>query len=104
MDYARRGARQETRMTGIQVRKLDDKHSFGARASGVNWDTLADQGVRDELNRVFEDRGMIVFEDMEPSAKMQVAISKVFGPLKDHPTKSTARTAEDEAAGVIDMH
>ena len=35
---------------------------------------------------------------------MQVALSKVFGPLKDHPTQSTARTAEDEAAGVIDMH
>jgi taurine dioxygenase len=35
---------------------------------------------------------------------MHVALSKVFGPLKDHPTKSTARTAEDEAHGVIDMH
>jgi taurine dioxygenase len=70
----------------------------------VNWETLEDPGVREELNRIFEDLGMIVFEDMEPSAKMQVALSHVFGPLKDHPTKSTARTAEDEAHGVIDMH
>ena len=31
-------------------------------------------------------------------------ISKVFGPLKDHPTRSTPRTADDEAVGVIDMH
>ena len=37
---------------------------------------------------------------------MQVELSKVFGPLKDHPTKSTPRDAasEDLAEGVIDMH
>jgi taurine dioxygenase len=49
---------------------------------------------------------MIVFKEVEPSSKMQVALSKVFGPLKDHPTKTTKRDAEigDEAQGVIDMH
>jgi taurine dioxygenase len=91
-------------MTGIQVSNLQDDLSFGARVRGLGWHNIEDAGVRDELNCVFEDRGVIVFEDMEPSAKMQVALSKVFGPLKDHPTKSTSRTAEDEAAGVIDMH
>ena len=91
-------------MAGIQVQKLQDDLSFGARLQGVDWDALADDSVRAELNAIFEDKGMIVFENVEPSAKMQVALSKVFGPLKDHPTKSTARTAEDEAAGVIDMH
>jgi taurine dioxygenase len=53
---------------------------------------------------VFEDRGMIVFHQVEESAKMHVAISKVFGPLNDHPTKRTPRTAQDEAHGVIEMH
>jgi taurine dioxygenase len=53
---------------------------------------------------VFVDRGMIVFEDIEQTNKMHVELSKVFGPLKDHPTKTTNRTAEDEAKGVIDMH
>lgn len=91
-------------MTGIKVSKLQDDLSFGARVQGVSWDNIEDQGVRDELNRVFEKEGVVVFENMEPSAKMQVALSKVFGPLKDHPTQSTSRTAEDEAAGVIDMH
>src|SRR5579862_8092130 len=93
-------------MAGIKVSNLTDKHSFGSRIKGVNWQTLADESVRAEINRVFEERGMIVFEDMEPTAKMQVALSKVFGPLKDHPTKSTPRDGEtgDEAQGVIDMH
>jgi taurine dioxygenase len=91
-------------MTGIQISILQEDLNFGARVRGLDWTTIADEGVRGQLNELFEDRGMIVFEDMEPTAKMQVALSKVFGPLKDHPTKSTARTAEDEAAGVIDMH
>jgi taurine dioxygenase len=93
-------------MAGITVRNLDGEHAFGARISGLGWDNIEDQAVRDQINAVFEKRGMIVFEDMEPTAKMQVAVSKIFGPLKDHPTKSTPRDGEtgDEELGVIDMH
>jgi len=92
-------------MTGIKIRKLRDDLSFGARVEGVNWETLADEAVRAELNAVFEDRGMIVFEDLEPTSKLQVAISKVYGPLKDHPTKTTPRDSDSEdELGVIDMH
>jgi taurine dioxygenase len=91
-------------MADIQVRELQSDLSFGARVEGLTRPALEDESVRAELNRIFEDKGMIVFEDVEPTAKMQVELSKVFGPLKDHPTKSTARTSEDEAAGVIDMH
>jgi taurine dioxygenase len=91
-------------MSRIQVRPLRDDLSFGAIVGGVDGKNLTDEAVRSELNSVFEERGFIVFENVEQSPKMHVAISKVFGPLKDHPTKSTARTAEDEAQGVIDMH
>jgi len=93
-------------VASITVRDLRDDLPFGARIGGVDWETLADEAVRAEINRVFESRGMIVFEDMEPTSKMQVELSKVFGPLKDHPTKATPRDAdsEDLAEGVIDMH
>jgi len=93
-------------MAGIKVSNLTSEHNFGSRIKGLNWDNIEDAGVRDEINAVFEARGMIVFEDMEPSAKMQVAVSRIFGPLKDHPTKSTPRDDEtgEAALGVIDMH
>jgi len=91
-------------MTGIQIRNLGERYSWGSRVSGVNWDNLYDETLRDDLKRLFIDRGLIVFEDMEPSSKMQVELSKVFGPLKDHPTKSTARADPDLDPGVIDMH
>ena len=85
----------------IDVKPLEAGLSFGARVTGVTWDTLADNGIRKQLNQVFEDRGVIVFEDVEPSAKMQVAISEVFGPLKDHPVKMVERLDNDTMPGVI---
>lgn len=91
-------------MTGIRVRDLREDLSFGSMVEGIDWKAIEDETVREQLRSLFKDRGLIVFKDVEPTAKMQVALSQVFGPLKDHPTKSTARTAEDEAHGVIDMH
>ena len=73
--------------------------------TGLTRDNIDDEQVRAQLQRLFKDRGLIVFKDMEPTAKMQVAVSKIFGPLKDHPTDTTPRDdSEDSAAGVIDMH
>jgi taurine dioxygenase len=89
---------------GISIRDLGEEYSFGSRVDGVTWDNLYDPGLRSELNQLFEDRGVLVFENMEPSSKMQVELSKVFGPLKDHPTKTVPRAADDLEQGVIDMH
>src|ERR1700710_880510 len=85
------------RMAGITVRDLRDDLSFGALIEGVTHDLLADPTVRAEINDAFERRGMIVFKAVEPSAEMHLAISTVFGPLKDHPTKTTARVDQNSA-------
>ena len=91
-------------MPDIRISDLGEDHSFGSRVDGVTWDNLYDAGLRSDLVQLFEDRGVIVFENMEPSSKMQVELSKVFGPLKDHPTKTVPRAADDLEQGVIDMH
>jgi taurine dioxygenase len=87
----------------IKVRALDETLPFGARVSGVTSGLLKDEDVRAELNQVFEDRGVIVFEDVEPSAEMQVEVSTVFGPLKDHPVPSVDRADPDKLLGVIEI-
>jgi taurine dioxygenase len=46
---------------------------------------------------------MIIFEDVEPSGEMQVALSNVFGPLKDHPVATVDRVDQKTMPGVIDM-
>jgi len=92
-------------MNELTITNLRDDLAFGSVVRGVNWDTIADETVRQQLRDLFVDRGVIVFKDMESSGKMQVALSKVFGPLKDHPTKTTPRSDDDDdAVGVIDMH
>jgi alpha-ketoglutarate-dependent taurine dioxygenase len=90
-------------MTSIKISPLREDLSFGARISGVTQETLKDEAIRRQINAVFEDRGLIVFEDVEPTSQMHVAISNVFGPLKDHPVPTVPRVDQDAMPGVIDM-
>ena len=93
-------------MSGLNIRNLGEQWSWGSRVDGVTWDNLYDEDTRTELKALFEDRGYIIFENTDPSPKFQMELSKVFAPLKDHPTKSTARADKDadELLGMIDMH
>jgi taurine dioxygenase len=89
--------------TTMTVRPIRDDLSFGARVGGVIHDGLADSGVRAKLNELFEEYGLLIFEDVEPTPRMQVALSKVFGPLKDHPSKAVPRAGGEDMLGVIEL-
>jgi taurine dioxygenase len=89
-------------MASVTVRPIRDDLGFGARVGGVTLDDVGDQRVRDRLNEAFEDRGLLVFEGVDPTPEMQVAISTVFGPLKDHPSTATPRVGDD-LLGVIEI-
>jgi taurine dioxygenase len=91
-------------MADIKIRDLQDGLPFGAMVSGATREALQDPDVRKQLNALFEERGVLVFEGMEPSGQMQVALSEVFGSMRDHPTKNTPRADQDTMPGVIDMH
>jgi taurine dioxygenase len=88
-------------MASIEVKPLQDDLPFGARVRGATYAALEDAAVRQQLNDLFEERGMIVFEEVEPSSRMQVTISEVFGPLKDHPVASVERVDAKKYPGVI---
>ena len=90
-------------MAKLDVRQLQDDLPFGARIRGVTREALADEAVRAEIVRVFEDRGMIVFEGIENSSDMQVLLSNVFGPLKEHPVKTVDRVDAEKMPGVISI-
>ena len=90
-------------MSSITVKPLAEGIAFGARVAGVTRQTLQDEAVRRQLNDVFQDRGLIVFENVDPTPQMHVAISNVFGPLKDHPVAAVPRADQDNMPGVIDM-
>ncbi len=88
-------------MAAIEVHALDEKLTFGARVTGVTREALQDQAIRAQLKQLFEDRGVIHFEGVEPTPEMQVEVSEVFGPLKEHPVASVQRADGENLPGVI---
>lgn len=93
-------------MTTSRVRILDLREDlpFGARILGATRHNLTDADTRGSIKQAFEDRGLLVFEDVEQSPQMQLAISDVLGPLKDHPVAGVARTDNALAPGVIELN
>jgi taurine dioxygenase len=90
-------------MPQIEVTPLRKDLPFGARIAGVTSATLKDDAVRSLVAETFTDRGLIVFENVEPDSFLQVAISEAIGPLKDHPLGEVARAHADLAPGVIEL-
>ena len=85
------------------VRPLADDLSFGVRIGGLTRRQLDDPAVREEVNDLFVRHGMIVFEAVEQSDAMQLAISSCFGPLKEHPVKAVSRVDSNRMPGVIEI-
>ncbi|MGB8365093.1 MAG: TauD/TfdA dioxygenase family protein [Rhizomicrobium sp.] len=90
-------------MGKMDITPLQDRLPFGVRIRGVMRETLEDQAVRDEVNDAFQKFGMIVFEDVEPTNEMQIALSNVFGPMKEHPVARVTRVDKDNKPGVVEI-
>ncbi len=90
-------------MAELTIRPLKEGLPFGARISGVDRSALGEAAIRQQINAAFETHGMIVFEDIEPSAELQVMLSEVFGPLKEHPVAGVQRVDADTMPGVIEI-
>lgn len=91
-------------MTSIETKPLAEDLPFGARISGITLERLQDENVRSEIRAVFEDRGVIIFEDVEQSNEMQLALSNIFGPLQDHAYRGIPKVDKDAMPGVIDLN
>lgn len=87
----------------VTVQPIRDDLTFGAQVTGVTFDELEDPEVRARLNEAFEAHGLLIFEGVEPTPEMQVAVSTVFGPLKDHPSMATPRVGDGDLLGVIEI-
>jgi len=85
------------------VRPLDPKLPFGVRIGGLTLEILKDAAIRDEIDALFIKHGMIVFEGVENSDEMQLALSFCFGPLKEHPVKAVSRVDSNRMPGVVEI-
>ena len=85
------------------VRPLEPGLPFGVRIGGLTLEILEDAAIRQEIDDLFIKSGMIVFEGVENSDAMQLALSSCFGPLKEHPVKSVARVDTSRMPGVVEI-
>jgi taurine dioxygenase len=90
-------------MSMLEVAPVREGLSFGVKIRGVTRENSADPAIREQVNALFEKEGLIIFEGVEPSGQMHVALSDIFGPLKDHPSPAVPRVDQDGMPGVIDM-
>jgi len=85
----------------IAIKPLREDLPFGCCVSGVTEAALENEAVRERITRAFHDHGLIVFAGVEPCNRLQVAISKVFGPLKEHPVEAVDKVDPEALPGVI---
>jgi taurine dioxygenase len=88
-------------MASIDIQPLDKDVPFGAKVSGVTRENLQEEETRQQLRDLFQEVGVIVFKNVEQTPEMQVDISTVFGPLKDHPVPTVDRADSEKLLGVI---
>ena len=90
-------------MADIKVRSLSDDLPFGARIRGVTQANAADADVRAEVNEVFTRRGIILFEDMEPTNATQIAVSGIFGEPQVYALTDVVESSDRVATGVVEF-
>lgn len=91
-------------MSALTVSPLREGLPFGVRIGGVTREVTTDPAIRQQINELFNRYGVILFEDVEPSDAMQLALSDIFGPLKEHPVKNVSRVDADAMPGVVRIH
>lgn len=87
----------------LRFEPLEGDFTFGSRIWGLTRENAADPALGERVRREFEERGLLVFEDVEPSQEMQLALSAIVGELKDHPVAAVPRAGESLAKGIIDL-
>jgi len=90
-------------MALADVRPLEDGLPFGVRIGGLTREILTDPAIRKEIDDLFIKHGMIVFENVEQSDEMQLALSNCFGPLKEHPVAAVKRVDSNRLPGVVEI-
>lgn len=90
-------------MASLNVRPLRADLPFGVIIDGITREMTTDPKVRRDVNDLFYRHGMILFENVEPTSEMQVALSDIFGPLKEHPVYSVSRVDREGKPGVVEI-
>ncbi len=90
-------------MPSLKVSLLSADHEFGACVSGLTLAALRDAEVRKEIDALFVDRGLVLFDDVETGSEMHIAVSNVFGPMQTHAYKGVPLVDPERLPGVLNI-
>jgi taurine dioxygenase len=71
--------------------------------AGVTRENVTSEDVRLQIRATFEQRGLIVFEGVEPSSEMQLALSSIIGPLQDHAFRGVPLVDGKRVPGLVNF-
>ena len=69
------------------VEPLSPELTFGKTIRGLTSRHIVDELVREELRSYWVQDGVVVFRDGEINPTFQLELSRIFGPLEQHPVK-----------------
>src|SRR5215472_11714159 len=82
-----------------RVESLRSDLSWGAIVIGLNPAHLADTKVRAALYNLWIQQGVIVFKELD-GIETQLNLSRIFGPLRTHPTREAVTQSTPELMDV----
>lgn len=83
-----------------RVEPLDERFDWGVNLYGLSLAKLSDAQVRQALYDLWIQEGVIVFKEIE-GQDVQLELSRVFGPLREHPSKRTISASSRELIDIM---
>lgn len=68
----------------VVTEKLSPTLNFGAVIRNITMDQIHDEPTRQQLRKLWDDRGLLVFRDTQVTPELHLALSRVFGSLEGH--------------------
>ncbi|MGE3745326.1 MAG: TauD/TfdA dioxygenase family protein [Sphingomonadaceae bacterium] len=93
-------ARELVQTSYYRVEPLDERFDWGVNLYGLSLADLGDAQVRQALCDLWIQEGVIVFKEIE-GQETQLELSRVFGPLREHPSKRTISASSRELIDIM---
>lgn len=84
----------------FEVSNLSDSLAFGSVVTGLDVGMLDEPSVRDALNRLWIDRGLIIFKGIPRDEDTHIALSNIFGTSEVHPLRDPAKPGRPELSDI----
>jgi len=85
--------------SAFAVERLDPRFDWGVVVTGLALSALEDASVRQDLYDVWIREGVILFRGLD-GVQEQLALSRVFGPLREHPAPESMSASAPELIDV----